>query len=244
MATRSSVVVTLCLAGSTAVLAGIIGYEILHPPQLTLPALSAADKNPAPADTTIGEPVAAFAAPPLEEYADIVERPLFLESRRPPDPSQEETVEAGPATGAANDELTFLLQGVMLTPRSMMALLRIEQQNKVLRLRMGDTFDDWHVDAIRADGVSLRAGDRVVDVPLIRNKPVPKKPHPQRGGGRRATGAKQAEPPDKTPRRPPPGRNMRPEAQEKNSPNASDDARNQQPDETVNPDHVEETAQQ
>ncbi|MEZ5584097.1 MAG: hypothetical protein R3F37_16365 [Candidatus Competibacteraceae bacterium] len=65
-----------------------------------------------------------------------------------------------------------------MTPESTMALLRIEQDNKVVRLRVGEKEGDWQLESIQPDSVSLRSGEEVVKVPLVRNKPRPKRNQP------------------------------------------------------------------
>jgi len=177
MSRKNRLVMIAALVLFCVVSMALVVNAILNPPKLpTAQVLNPPNESPPLAESVLS--VQDFAVAPLDDYADIVERPLFLEARRPPDPEQEEVAEPEEPAPTKKQEVTFLLQGVLMTPESTMALLRVEQDNKVVRLRVGEKEGDWQVESIQPDSVSLRSGEEVVKVPLVRNKPRPKRKPP------------------------------------------------------------------
>ncbi|MEE4379665.1 MAG: hypothetical protein V2J55_19430 [Candidatus Competibacteraceae bacterium] len=177
MSRQTRLVITAVLALFCFAMSALVVNAILNPPKLP----TAQGVNPSNDSSPLAESMLSvqdFAVAPLDDYADIIERPLFLEARRPPDPEQEEIAEPEAPAPSEKQDVTFLLQGVLVTPESTMALLRVEQDNKVVRLRVGEKEGDWQVESIQPDSVSLRSGEEVVKVSLVRNKPRPKRSAP------------------------------------------------------------------
>jgi hypothetical protein len=164
-----------CIAMTAWLISAILNPPELQPP----PAIDSPNGSSTLADPALS--VQDFAVAPVVDYADIIERPLFLEARRPPDPEQEEAEKPDEPTPSEKQDITFMLQGVLMTPESTMALLWIEQENKVVRLRVGEKEGDWQLESIQSDSVSLRSGKEVVEVPLVRNKPRPARKPPAAG---------------------------------------------------------------
>lgn len=174
MSRKARLVTTAVLALFCIAMVVAVVNAFLNPPK----SVPAQVTNPPGESSTFAESVLSaqdFAVAPLDDYSDIVERPLFLEARRPPDPEQEEAVEPEEPAADEKQDVTFLLQGVLMTSEGTMALLRVEQDNKVVRLRVGDKEGNWQLESIQPDSVSLRSGNEVVKVPLVRNKPSPKR---------------------------------------------------------------------
>ncbi len=96
--------------------------------------------------------------PALESYAEMVDRPLFLQSRRPP--TEEEEEEAPPAPAEPKTPLNAKLMGVILTPGAKVALL-VDEKGKYKRARKNTVIDGWKLVEIKDDRVTLeQAGEQ------------------------------------------------------------------------------------
>ena len=171
------ILLSFCLA-----LAAFIVRGLLDPPQINIPA--AVPLSQVSADSPEHEPFKPFEVPPLDQYSEIVERPLFLETRRPPPPEIPDVAveeEEQPV-----EEQVFTLLGVMVTPDSKMALVEVDESGNVARLKVGDEVEGWELDSVSADNVVLRKGESVKNLPLVRNKP----PSPLKDARRRALEAR------------------------------------------------------
>lgn len=107
-----------------------------------------------------------FQAPPLEDYSEIVERPLFLAERRPPEEQQPDIL----ASEAPAESEDLLLLGVVLTPEATMALVQIDEGRQVERVRVGGKINGWQLQSVQPDRVILQSGGRKLDLPLLRNR--------------------------------------------------------------------------
>lgn len=137
----------------------VVLVELQNPPRLTIPedtshaAMASLDKL---TDQVPGN----FMLAPLSQYREIVERPLFSPSRRPPVVS--DTVDQEEIA----DSSVFTLLGVAVTPERMVALVQINKAKKVVRLDVGEEVDGWTLEAVHKDSVTLRNGDLTEDLPL------------------------------------------------------------------------------
>ncbi len=127
-------------------------------------------ESPDPAIDEAGGPAAAveplppepsFSMPPIEDFAESLERPIFLATRRPragPGPE-----EAPPAPTA----LSFVLEGVVITSAKRWALLRPAGGGDIIRLAEGGQVGGWQVIAIHPDKISLRRDEVETVLELI-----------------------------------------------------------------------------
>ena len=161
---RASVLfwVMLCSA-----LIAIIGFELLHPPQLN-EALVAPSHDAVLAETSENNSLERFQIAPLAKYSEIIERPLFLDTRRQPAPDVTPPVVQAPSE---EDDTSFTLIGVLVTPEATTALVQVDESGKVVRLKAGETVENWQLESVDADNVTLRKRDKTKTLPLIRNKP-------------------------------------------------------------------------
>lgn len=97
-------------------------------------------------------PSATISFSPLQQYAEIVERPLFDVSRRPPPP------EAKSTSAAATELRQLRLTGVVITPEKNLAILRDKNPREMIRLEQGMTVGGWSLEEIWANGVTFRMG--------------------------------------------------------------------------------------
>lgn len=132
-----------------------------------------------------------FRLPPLAQYEEMNARPLFIAGRRPEPPPPDEPPPPPPEKPPVGPEQKFLLLGVVLSPQTTVALLRLEEPNaKTARVKIGDTVGEWRLETIFPNRVTLRKGAEIREVALAR----PKKP-----SGSRRTGAKPPSAPPPSP---------------------------------------------
>jgi hypothetical protein len=109
-----------------------------------------------------------FALASANDYADVVERPLFIRIRRPL-PDDEAARAAAGGAGGGGDEVAaanLSLAGVLLTPGRKVALLRIDNDPKVMHVGEGQQAGGWLIETIRADRVVVRRGESSGEVVL------------------------------------------------------------------------------
>lgn len=167
---------------------GALVWAWRHPPRLPTPtAVQAPEAVSVP-------PLQPFKPLPLPRYMEIVERPVFIEARRP----EQDEVAAPPAPPPPASDQPLRLIGVVLLPNSAAALLRPEEPEaaapprpraapaskaskpKVLRIPQGGMIDGWRLETVQADKVVLRKDQEVRELALIRPKTPPRSASPER----------------------------------------------------------------
>ncbi|HAS52558.1 MAG TPA: hypothetical protein DCS21_12785 [Gammaproteobacteria bacterium] len=195
--------------GSVALAAvGALALEWRRPPQLPAPAVVQAP------ETVVVPPLQLFQPSPLSRYAEVVERPIFIETRRPEAEEAPVLPEPPPVP-----EQSLTLIGVVLIPNTLpVALLRpeapevkaapvrpgvrrdprrnvsgqprpVELSVNVLRVFQGGMVDDWRLETVQADKVVLRKGDEVQELALIRPSSPPLPAPPAKPTAQRASPA-------------------------------------------------------
>jgi hypothetical protein len=140
------------LLGFSAVLAGVLALEIVYGPFFVpeaRPVSSPGAKNHPVVSSNEPPPD----KPPISTFAEIVERPLFAQSRRPAPKKETKVAEAAPKPE------TFDLIGVVISPAGRMALLRTIATSEIVRAVEGQNVGGWEVHAIKPMQVVLRRGD-------------------------------------------------------------------------------------
>ena len=140
-------------------LASIVYWQVENPP--SFPSGIAATDGPAGPDPT-GALQAEFTFPPLAEFSEIVSRPLFSPSRRPPEETDDSDTDAAPPPSPSR----FILAGVIISAEERMVLLRRVNSTDLIRALLGQEIDGWYVVLIESDRVTLRRGDTVEIVTL------------------------------------------------------------------------------
>lgn len=107
-----------------------------------------------------------FALPPLENLQATRERPLFNPTRRPP---QVVVEPEAPPPIVESVALPFELTGIALGDDVRLAILHNKTTNDEVRLREGDKFEDWTIDAVGDRFVVLRGDGRRVRLWLFDN---------------------------------------------------------------------------
>jgi general secretion pathway protein N len=107
-----------------------------------------------------------FALPGVDQFAQLAERPLFMETRRPSPP-----LPPGPvAKSEPPPPVTFKLMGVLETPEGRMALIA-DAKGKYKRIKSKDMVEGWEVSAIQPDHLILGSPGVSEDLNLLKKKP-------------------------------------------------------------------------
>jgi len=118
-----------------------------------------------------------FELPSLEEYSATVERPLFMEGRRPA------TVEANEPEAAPVEKkpLAVKLMGVVFAPKETLGLF-VDAQGKYKRLRINDSIGGWKVTGIEADKAIMEQDGAKEELKLAKPKQKKGPGQPKPGG--------------------------------------------------------------
>lgn len=132
-------------------------------------ALTTSSKDPKVAATMHALELARFDPPELNSYSEVVERPLFSQSRRPfvPPPVEPKVAKPEPSKQAVVQRkkpeppkpvLRVSLLGIASTDETRIALLSNQDTGQQHQLRIGDTLLDWTLVEITEMSVSFRTG--------------------------------------------------------------------------------------
>lgn len=169
----SLLLIALCLA---------LGYHVWRTLEAGPIAIDADAAPTPPAAAVVDAPEAFTDLPPIESFSETVARPLFMATRRPPEPEEPE-VEAEPTAGAQRN--MFNLLGIVISSDERVALVTRRRGGDFLRLVVGQRVDGWLVVAIEPDSMTLSQGDetemlKLTDVarPKRRKKRTIQQPEP------------------------------------------------------------------
>ena len=145
---------TQILIAANLALVFIVGVELILPAQARTAADAAANSGEAAmpifGDTTI-------AAPPIGQFVDMTERPLFFPDRRMPVPEVE----------TAAPPLRLKLEGIAIAGGSRVAVLRNLNGNSLVQLAEGESHDDWTLDELTTNSARFsRNGKQATELPL------------------------------------------------------------------------------
>jgi hypothetical protein len=143
----------VALAAVIAALAWTVALQVIDPAVPIGPDGAAAGADEALTGLRDG---AGIPEPSPDALAEVVERPVFSATRRPP------SGQASATTGAAARPQSFELEltGVVVTGRQRLALVTQKGTAETVQLKEGDTYRGWTVDEIGAGFVVLRARGR------------------------------------------------------------------------------------
>lgn len=154
------------LALATVGLGAIVALQLDDPPQVPAPAVDI--EAAAPDGGTDQNEAQPFDPRPLESYAGIEARPLFMPSRRPPPPGAS-------ATGGGSGHDTLMLAGVILTNSKRLAMIETKRTSGVVVVREGQVVEGWNVDEIDPDRVVISQNDEVYELLLDDKLKAPRK---------------------------------------------------------------------
>ncbi|MCU7932600.1 MAG: hypothetical protein KZQ90_17515 [Candidatus Thiodiazotropha sp. (ex Codakia rugifera)] len=92
-----------------------------------------------------------FSPTAISSYAEITERPLFVEGRLPP--AEPEPKKA--AARAPSKPLRLKLEGVAITPNNKVAIIRDLDSNQLLRVSQGMNKHDWKVESVDSSSATI-----------------------------------------------------------------------------------------
>ena len=149
---------TQLLIAANVALALIVSAELLFPAKPgTANAAIADDQNvtlPDFGDTSV-------AAPPVSQFVDMTERPLFYIARRMPEPEVEITAAPPPTP------LRLKLEGIAIAGGARVAVLRNLNDNGLVQLAEGDSHEGWTLDTLSSTAASFsRNGEQSTELPL------------------------------------------------------------------------------
>jgi hypothetical protein len=147
---------TAVLGLACTVLAAILAMELLFssaPPVISTPPLG----DPRPPSSLKKDD---FSLPPLSRYREIVERPLFLQSRRPVPKAS-----SGTSPLAAKEtplDKQYALTAVIIVPDKRLALIRgtTGKEKKIWRLEEGQDFQGWKLKEIGDESAKFQQGNQ------------------------------------------------------------------------------------
>jgi len=109
---------------------------------------------PAPSDYN-------YSAPRIDDYPEVVERPVFFRDRTLPPEPEPELVTTAPLL-----PLRLTLEGVAITSASKVAVLRNTASNQLLNLAEGMSHDGWTLEKVSADRAIFRRGSQTSELLL------------------------------------------------------------------------------
>lgn len=145
---------TLLLLAGCLGLAGVIYLELHLDPVPPVPILEAEPAAEGGRAQSVSA-ASAFRPPPQDAFAEIVERPLFSEGRRPP---PAEAMPVGLPANLANLD-RYVLIGILIKEGERVALLETQPGPTVVAVKEGEKLEGWQVIGITPNAVQFRAGD-------------------------------------------------------------------------------------
>lgn len=158
----SLLLIALCLA---------LGYHVWRTLEAGPIAIDADAAPTPPAAAVVDTPEALTELPPIDVFSETVARPLFMATRRPPEP---EEVEAAVEPVAGVERNLFNLLGVVISEDERVALVTRRRGGDFLRLVVGQRIDGWLVVTIKPDSMTLSRDDET-EVLKLTDAPRPKR---------------------------------------------------------------------
>lgn len=150
------VLLLLCLG-----LAGLIYIELDQP---SIDSIATAAIAPSREPAAAARDAPGFSMPPVRAYTEILERPLFSETRRP--------AVDNPAAPVDPRSTAFNLVGTIITAHERRALIEHGQPPHLERVSEGQDIEGWAVESIRSDRVVLTRADARLEV-KVKDEPGP-----------------------------------------------------------------------
>lgn len=145
------------LVAISAALAIGIGANLIVRPTPTS-ALTLPSKKP---PTEIPE-APQFTPPPIQSFAVIDERPIFLAARKPP-----EDPDAPQEQAMAPPPISFSLIGVLVSGSERLAIVKPSAGQEAVSLPAGAALDAWTVAEISSDWIRLESGKFEAELRLL-----------------------------------------------------------------------------
>ena len=100
-----------------------------------------------------------YVHPHIDNFAAILERPVFFKDRKlPPKPAAEPVAPRAP--------IRLKLEGVAIVAEARIAVLRDLADNQLVQLAEGMSHNGWTLETVAADGAIFRRGEQVSELSL------------------------------------------------------------------------------
>lgn len=136
---------------------GLMVYELVSPFQLLA---VTAPHGQAQAMTIRENDMTDNAVSPISAYSEIIERPLFRQDRRPYIPPPPISVDR------QENPRKILLSAVVISEDQRFVLVYTDANEKLKKLRPGQTFEGWTLERLEADSITLKKDARYKQVKL------------------------------------------------------------------------------
>jgi len=105
----------------------------------------------------------------IDNFGEILDRPLFNPSRRPTVIASVDALDKLlPSRAARTDSAAFTLVGIIIVGESRFALIRTRGAAATQRVNVGDELDGWRVTALTPDTATLSRGSQSTTIELER----------------------------------------------------------------------------
>ena len=147
-----------------ALLLAILVSELLFPPSplVITPEASRTPQSPLPVKKDD------FSLSPLSQFQAIVERPLFLQSRRPIPGA---TTETSPTASKETHLNQYSLTAVIIVPDKRLALLRSTTDKKIHKIEEGQDLQGWKLKEIKDEAALFQQVTESQELRLQRKTP-------------------------------------------------------------------------
>jgi hypothetical protein len=119
-----------------------------------------------------------FVFPEITAFNEIIERPLFNETRLPlgtGKPEQTVVDTRKNNTKVRNKQEQLSLNAVVMTPDKQIAIIQSGPGNDLQRVALGEAIEGWTLDDVRAHSIRLVKGKEIKDLELeIKNSAIKK----------------------------------------------------------------------
>jgi len=147
------------MLGTCVTLATVVTIEVI----LTSSGSNAlADAGDAVSATATATELAALQIPPVVAYSEIRERPLFSDSRRPP----QQAVQAKDSVRAVQLSTNWKVTGIAVAGDNSFVHLEGIRDRKTVRLQVGMPLDGWNLQEISPDQIVFGLGGESVTLRL------------------------------------------------------------------------------
>ena len=155
---------TTILSFVCALLLAILVSELLFPPSSSVitPEASQTPQSPLPMKKDD------FSLSPLSQFQAIIERPLFLQSRRPIPGA---TTETSPTVSKETRLNQYSLTAVVIVPDKRLALLRSTTDKKIHKIEEGQDLQGWKLKEIKDDSALFQQVNESQELRLQRKTP-------------------------------------------------------------------------
>lgn len=145
------------LGGLTLILAAVVWRQWFEVDNIQVGSSHTAKATQDDQQTQVG--AEEFKLADLASFDEIVKRPLFFASRRPPEAPPPPEPETAPI--AAPD---IVLTGTVITPDERLALMTVADVPRPIRAVEGQEIGGWRIDQVLANRVVLRLGEQSQEV--------------------------------------------------------------------------------